>query len=92
MAQRFASRGPDRALAEAAGLHRVGQLEKAEKAYRRILRRRPTDARARYYLGIAVHQRRRPKEAIRHFRAALKDDSANPDVHRHLGLALKELG
>jgi len=92
MTQRSASRGPDKALVEAAGLHRAGQLEKAEKAYRRILRRRPSDARALYYLGIAVHQRRRPKEAVRHFRAALKGDRGNPDVHRHLGLALKDLG
>jgi predicted TPR repeat methyltransferase len=89
---RAASRGPDKALAEAAGLHRAGQLEKAEKAYRRILRRRPNDARALYCLGIAVHQRQRPREAVRHFRAALKGDAANPDIHRHLGLALKDLG
>lgn len=98
--RRTASRGPmrgpsrsgDKALAEAASLHRGGQLEQAEKAYRRILRRRPTDARALYLLGIAVHQRRRPKEAIRHFRAALKGDAANPEVHRYLGLALKDAG
>ncbi|MBK1703558.1 tetratricopeptide repeat protein [Halochromatium glycolicum] len=96
MAQRTPSRGSsrngDKALAEAAGLHRAGKLEKAEKAYRRILRRRPSDARALYYLGIAVHQRRRPREAVRHFRAALKGDADNPDIHRHLGLALKDLG
>lgn len=92
MAQRSASRGPDKAFAEASSLHRAGQLEKAEKAYRRILRSRPSDARALHYLGIAVHQRRRPKEAVRHFRAALKGDPTNPDVHRNLGLALKDLG
>lgn len=86
------SRGPDKALSEAAGLHQAGKLEQAEKAYRRILRRRPNDARALYCLGIAVHQRRRPKEAVRHFRAALKRDAGNPDIHRHLGLALKDLG
>lgn len=95
-ASRGSMRGPsrsgDKALAEAAGLHRAGQLEQAEKAYRRILRRRPTDARALYYLGIAVHQRRRPKEAIRHFRASLKGDPNNPEVHRYLGLALKDTG
>ena len=87
-----ASRGPDKALSEAAGLHQAGKLEQAEKAYRRILRRRPNDARALYCLGIAVHQRRRPKEAVRHFRAALKGDAHNPDIQRHLGLALKDLG
>lgn len=92
MVQRTASRNQNKALAEAAGLHRVGKLEQAEKAYRRILRRRPTDARTLYYLGIAVHQRRRPKEAIRHFRAALKGDLGNPEVYRHLGLALKDAG
>ncbi len=86
------SRNPDKALAEAASLHRAGKLEKAEKAYRRILRRRPTDTRTLYFLGIAVHQRRRPKEAIRHFRAALKGDASNPELHRHLGLALKDAG
>ena len=86
------ARKGDKALTEAADLHRAGQLEKAEKAYRRILRRRPSDPRALYFLGIAVHQRRRPKEAIRHFRAALKGDLRNPEVHRHLGLALKDAG
>ena len=92
MAQRSVPRGPDKAFAEAADLHRAGRLEQAEKAYRRILRRRPTDARALYHLGIAVHQRRRPKEAVRHFRAALKGDTANAELHRHLGLALKDAG
>ncbi|WP_295888884.1 tetratricopeptide repeat protein [uncultured Thiohalocapsa sp.] len=96
MAQRTGSpataRGADKALAEAAGLHQAGKLAQAEKAYRRILRRRPGDPRALYCLGIAVHQRRRPREAVRHFRAALAGDAANPDIHRHLGLALKDLG
>lgn len=86
------ARSSDKALAEAAGLHQAGKLQQAEKAYRRILRRRPSDPRALYCLGIAVHQRRRPREAVRHFRAALKGDAANPDIHRHLGLALKDLG
>ncbi|MBK5930694.1 tetratricopeptide repeat protein [Halochromatium salexigens] len=92
MTQRNSSRNGDKALAQAADLHRAGKLEQAEKAYRRILRRRPSDARALYFLGIAVHQRRRPKEAVRHFRAALKGDANNPEMYRHLGLALKDAG
>jgi predicted TPR repeat methyltransferase len=92
MTQRHSSRTADKALAQAADLHRAGKLEQAEKAYRRILRRRPSDARALYFLGIAVHQRRRPTEAIRHFRAALKGEASNPDLYRHLGLALKDAG
>lgn len=85
-------RPADKAVSAAIDLHGAGKLDKAEKAYRRILRRRPRDARVLYLLGIAVHQRGRATEAVRHFRAALKADPANPDTHRHLGLALKDAG
>ena len=86
------ARPTDKAVSEAVSLHGAGKLEKAEKAYRRILRRRPKDGRLLYLLGIVVHQRNRPTEAARHFRASLKADASDADTHRHLGLALKDAG
>jgi tetratricopeptide (TPR) repeat protein len=48
----------------------------------------PTDARAPYYLGNLLYDRRRYEEAIDLWRRAATLDPAFPTVHRNLGIAL----
>jgi tetratricopeptide (TPR) repeat protein len=47
----------------------------------------PEDARAPYYLGTLLYDRRRYREAIAAWRQAARLDPAFPTVHRNLGIA-----
>jgi tetratricopeptide (TPR) repeat protein len=47
----------------------------------------PRDARAPYYLGNLLYDRRRYRDAIRAWRRARRLDPAFPTVHRNLGIA-----
>jgi tetratricopeptide (TPR) repeat protein len=47
----------------------------------------PEDARAPYYLGTLLYDRRRYREAIAAWRQAVRLDPAFPTVHRNLGIA-----
>jgi tetratricopeptide (TPR) repeat protein len=47
----------------------------------------PDDARAPYYLGNLLYDRRRYREAIAAWRLAARLDAAFPTVHRNLGIA-----
>lgn len=46
----------------------------------------PADARARYYLGCLLYDRRRYREAIREWEASAKSDPAFPTAWRNLGI------
>lgn len=82
----------DGPLSNAMDLHRAGRLEEAEKAYRRLLRRRAKDHRLLYLLGMTVHQRGRPAAAARLLADAVRRHPDAPEYHRFLGLALKDDG
>jgi tetratricopeptide (TPR) repeat protein len=47
----------------------------------------PTDARAPYYLGNLLYDRRRHREAVALWRRAARLDPTFPTVHRNLGIA-----
>ncbi len=71
-------------------LHRKGRLEKAEKLYRKILKRTPDYADAKHYLGVLLHQSGKSKEAEKYIRGAIELQPDYLDAHINLGNVLKE--
>ena len=63
--------------------HRLEELQALEEA----VRADPNDARARYYLGNLLYDRRRHREAIALWGTAAALDPAYPTVWRNLGVA-----
>lgn len=61
-------------------LESIGVLERA-------IERDPADAKAHYYLGNLLYDKRRYEEAIRHWEAARSLDGSFSIVHRNLGFA-----
>lgn len=59
-----------------------GDLERAERAYRRALRKRPDDPAALYNLGVLLRVADRHAEAEAMFRAAAMGPEGHPDVQR----------
>ncbi|WP_339819449.1 DUF5107 domain-containing protein [Paenibacillus sp. FSL R7-0216] len=47
----------------------------------------PSDAKAHYYLGNWMYDKKRPDDAIAHWEASRKEDAGFPTVHRNLALA-----
>ena len=64
--------------------HRLQELQALEAA----LAANPSDARAHYYLGNLLYDKRRHREAIVHWECAAGLDPAFPTVWRNLGIAL----
>lgn len=56
--------------------------------FRRVLKERPDDARAHYYTGNLLYDRRRGEEAIAHWKRSSELDPKLPVVWRNLGIAL----
>src|SRR5262249_56071584 len=65
-------------LEEAAGLHRSGQLDRAERLYRGILSADPDHVEARYRLGVLRAAQGRVGEALQFVTATLKAPPAHP--------------
>lgn len=59
-----------------------GDLERAERCYRRALRRRDEDTSALYNLGVLCQVSGRLAEAEAHFRAAAMGPEDHPDTRR----------
>lgn len=59
-----------------------GDLERAERAYRRALRKRPDDPSALYNLGVLLTVAERRDEARAMLRAAAMGPEGHPDVQR----------
>ena len=70
-----------RLLQRAADRHRAGDLDAAEKDYRRVLKRRPRDADALNLLGLIADQRGNPSEAARLIDQALSIHGDFTDAH-----------
>ena len=79
-------------LETAKGWHRKGRLDKAERAYLKLLRRKPPDPGAMAYLGVLRHQQGRSEEARQLLRRALKLRPADVDARLNLGRVLLETG
>ena len=80
------------ALAErGVALHRRGDIDAAEQAYREALRLDPDHPLALHYLGVAMFQRMRFTEALPLLERSTAQVPAEPEFHNNLGLALAAL-
>lgn len=73
-------------------LHRGGQLDEAEKLYRRILQIQPNYADALHFLGMLRHQRGDSAEAVRLIQQSIVEQPNYADAHNNLGNILNSLG
>ena len=72
--------------------HKAGDLDGAEAAYRRLLEENPEHPRALHLLGLVLHQRGRPAEAVELIGKSIELDPRDPEAHNNLGNALRKLG
>lgn len=72
-------------------LHRKGRLDKAEKCYRKILKRSPNHTEALHFFGVLLHQSGKSNEGLKLIRRALELKPDYIDAHNNLGNVLKEL-
>jgi protein O-GlcNAc transferase len=75
-------------LADAARLHRAGDLPRAEAIYRRILERAPDHPGALHLLGVLAHQQGRDDRAVELIARAIALDPGRATYHGNLGVAL----
>jgi tetratricopeptide (TPR) repeat protein len=80
----------DAMIASALNFHRQGLVDQAERGYRDILSRDPSNAVATHYLGMATWQRGDLAEAERLIRASIAANPAIADFHNNLGLLLRD--
>jgi len=76
----------------AIGLHRAGELERAQRIYRAVLQSTPTHFGAAHMLGALLLQRGDYDQAERQIRRALQIDPNVAEAHNNLGTALRRLG
>lgn len=79
-------------LLEALQYHQLGQLPKAESAYRRILQSQPRNVHALYYLGVLASQVGNKATAVDLIRQAISIDASHAIFFYNLGEALQVLG
>jgi protein O-GlcNAc transferase len=82
----------DKLRAKAAELHNMGQLDEAERLYRRILELHRTDLPARHMIAVLRLQQGRAAEALSLIEPLAAEAPANADIRTHRGLAMQELG
>jgi Flp pilus assembly protein TadD len=70
----------------------AGELEKAERAFRRVLELDPSNVSARHNLGTIYIYLNRPEDAADQLRQALDVDPGYPRAHMNLGIAYLRLG
>jgi predicted O-linked N-acetylglucosamine transferase (SPINDLY family) len=78
--------------AEAVRLQRDGQLDEAERLYRRILTEDPHNPEARHMLGVLRLQQDRAVEALEILDVLVTEKYATADMRTHHGLVLHALG
>lgn len=81
----------DAILERAVALHRAGNLNEAETAYRAILEKDAQHPDALHLLGLIAHQRGASLEAVELISRALKKNTRNPHFHLHLAQAYRQL-
>jgi tetratricopeptide (TPR) repeat protein len=80
------------ALVQALALHRAGQLQAAEQAYKTVLIEQPEEPVARHHLGVIALQRGQADVAETQIRAAIAVRPDDADALANLALALKAQG
>ena len=79
-------------LERALWLHQQGRLAEAERIYREILQREPSNVPALHLFGVVAMQTGRPERAIKPIGKAIALHPDNAEAHNDLGLALEALG
>jgi len=79
-------------LNEAAGLHRQGNLDQAERLYRDVLKKVPRQPDALHLLGVLLDQRGDRAKGIATVRQALAAQSNFPEAHVNLAAMLSASG
>lgn len=79
-------------LLDAVAAHRRGELDKAEAAYRALLRARPDDFDATHLLGVVLYARGRHEKAEALLRRAVALNPGVAAAHNNLGNAVKARG
>jgi predicted TPR repeat methyltransferase len=82
----------DEAMALAVGLLKDGNFESAEKIYQRVLEVAPDHVDALHFMGVVLHRRKRPQEAIASIQRALELAPNYVDALNNLGNILAEEG
>ncbi|HEV2220672.1 MAG TPA: tetratricopeptide repeat-containing glycosyltransferase family protein, partial [Casimicrobiaceae bacterium] len=72
-------------------VHRSGDIDAAERAYRAALAQDAEQPLALHYLGVVLYQRGRPAEALPLLERAAALVPREPEFHNNLGLALAAL-
>jgi FkbM family methyltransferase len=75
----------DNTLSRAWQIHQAGQVQDAERIYRRVLAENPKNAFAWCYLGIALHDQERYDEAVAVYHRALELNPQFPVAYNNLG-------
>jgi len=78
--------------AKAGALHGAGNLDEAEKLYRRILDLHRADFHARHMIAVVSLQQDRAADALVLIEPLVIEAPANSDLRMHRGLALQDLG
>jgi tetratricopeptide (TPR) repeat protein/SAM-dependent methyltransferase len=79
-------------LAEAAQAHRAGDLDRAERGYRRVLDHQPGHADGLHRLGLIAYQRGDHAAAQKAIRQAIARNPNSAPYHSHLAMALAASG
>ena len=79
-------------LEQAVQAQKNGDLVRAEKLSRRLLKKNENDKDANHLLGMLLAATGELTDAIHHYRRSLELDASQPAVHFNLGNALKRLG
>ncbi|MCK8783037.1 methyltransferase domain-containing protein [Roseomonas sp. NAR14] len=79
-------------LRDATARHAAGDLDGAERLYRRVLRQQPREANALNLLGVVARQRGQPEAALAPIRQALALRPDSAVFNANLGAALAECG
>ncbi len=79
-------------ITKAVHYHRSGELEKAERIYKKILTINPHHSDAFYLLGLMAHQTGKYDEALRLISRAIQNNPKNPLYHNDLGIVFQSQG
>src|SRR4051812_19662564 len=83
--------GLEDALMFAISLHKSGELDDAERLYRRILEVAPEQPDALHFLGVLSHQRGQSEAALDFIRKSIAIEPEGPFRHNNLGNVLVEM-
>jgi len=78
-------------LQKALGHHQAGDVDRAEKIYREIIRIDSRHSDALHLLGVAAHQKKKHADAINLIGQAIEVNSASASYHCNLGAAYRAL-